>query len=68
MIIYRKHSLTEQLFRRAVGYPEEYIAKDKEWKLTADAVEAFHDSSDTYKIDEKEAIETMEKQNRSLEV
>lgn len=60
MIYYREDRITRQLFRKTAAGAEEYIGKDKEWRLTAAAIRAFHDSSDTVRITEKEAMENIE--------
>lgn len=65
MIYYRQNRLTRQLFRRVDGVSEEFIPKDREWRSTESAVEAFYDSSDTKPISEKDAIEIMERQGRA---
>ncbi|HOR53004.1 MAG TPA: hypothetical protein PK824_01105 [Bacilli bacterium] len=66
MIQYRLDRFTKQLFRRAGDGPQEYIAKEKQWQTTPDAVDAFYDSSDSKPISEKEAIEVMERQGRAV--
>ncbi|HQA56207.1 MAG TPA: hypothetical protein PLY58_03965 [Bacilli bacterium] len=65
MIYYRQNRVTKQLFRRVDSVPEEFMPEDREWKLTGDAIAAFHDSSDTSAISEKTAIEVMERQARA---
>ena len=66
MIYYRqKTGLTKQLFRHVDGVSEEFIPKDREWRSTGDAVEAFYDSSDSKAISERDAIEIMERQARA---
>jgi hypothetical protein len=65
MIYYKQNRLSKQLFRRVDGVSEEFIPKDREWRSTGAAVEAFHDSSDSKEISERDAIEIMERQVRA---
>ena len=67
MIHYRQDRFTQQVFRRAKGAPEEYVAKEKDWIVTGDAISAFHDSSDYRAITEQEASEAIEHQNRAAD-
>ncbi len=57
--------MTKQLFRHVDGVSEEFIPKDKEWRSTGAAVEAFYGSSDSKEISERDAIEIMERQERA---
>lgn len=61
MIYYRQDRITKQLYRRAGNGSEEYIFTEQRWVHTADAVEAFYDSSDTKQISETEALTIIEK-------
>jgi len=67
MTYYRQDIFTKQLFRRSENGPEEYIAKNREWRMTGDAIEAFHDSSYYSSITDEEAKEAINKQNNAVE-
>lgn len=60
MIYYRQDRITKQLYRRSGNGSEEYVFNEQRWEHTSDAVEAFHDSSDTKQITETEALAIIE--------
>lgn len=66
MAYYRQCRITKRIFRRCGSAPEEYVAKNKEWVVTGDAIEAFHDSSYYSSITGEEAKEAIEKQNKAF--
>jgi len=67
MTYYRQDRITKQIYRRAGNGSEEYSPQNKKWEITADAVDAFYDSSDTIRITELEAIEYIKQQTEKLE-
>lgn len=65
MIYYKQNRLSKQLFRHVDGVSEEFIPKDREWRSTGAAIDAFYGSSDSRAISERDAIEIMERQARA---
>ena len=63
MIHYRQDRITKRIFRRVGNGSEEYNPQNKMWEITADAVDAFYDSSDTKRITESEALECIKQQS-----
>ena len=66
MIYYRQDRITKRIFRRAGNGSEEFNPLNMKWEVTADAVEAFYDSSDTTRISEIEALDCIERQKEKL--
>lgn len=66
MVYYKQCRITKRIFRRCDSAPEEYIAKNKEWVVSGDAIEAFHDSSYYSSITVEEAKEAIQKQIKAL--
>lgn len=66
LINYRQDRITKRIYRRAGNGPEEFNPQSMKWEVTADAVEAFYDSSDTTRITELEALSCIERQKEIL--
>ncbi|MDX9692137.1 MAG: hypothetical protein RBT45_06740 [Acholeplasmataceae bacterium] len=64
MTFYRQDRLTKQIFRRSGNGPEEFNPRNKTWEITPDAFAAFHDSSDTIRITELQALDYIEKHEK----
>jgi DNA-binding PadR family transcriptional regulator len=67
MIYYRQCIHTKLIFRRTEKGSEEYSAKNREWIMTGEAIEAFHDSSGYRSISEEEAKKAIERQNKAYD-
>ena len=57
---FREDGITKQLFRKGDKLPEEYIREKNIWETTTDAIDAFYEGIDTYRITEEEAAKNLE--------